>query len=359
MKIGILTLPLYTNIGGILQAYALSTVLQRKGHEVYILNRRRDDWRPKRSFKELAKQYIGSLFALKSSQNKQEVLDCNAFIKKYLTITPPLYSSCELSDYIQNLDLKMIVVGSDQVWRQWQSFHAYTSDFFLYFLKDNQNISKWAYGASFGFDECNIDHELNECIKGLAKFSSVSVREEIGVQICRDTFGVDAVHVLDPTMLLTCSDYIQLINDNIIKNNPGNILCYILDSSEAIQTVIENLNKNGNIAYSFIHYWFPKKEIPQWISAFRDASYVVTDSFHGCVFSILFNKPFVALGNNKRGQARFQSLLKLFGLEKRLVPLDSSVPLDSILKEKIDWDFVNQQIELWRNRSLAFIYNNL
>ena len=95
--------------------------------------------------------------------------------------------------------------------------------------------------------------------------------------------------------------------------------------------------------------------VEQWLRSFRDAEYVVTDSFHACIFSILFRKPFVAIGNPKRGMSRFRSLLGMFGLADRLV----LSPEDSFSDADIDYDKVYRRLETLRGKSLAFLENNL
>ena len=97
--------------------------------------------------------------------------------------------------------------------------------------------------------------------------------------------------------------------------------------------------------------------IEQWIKGFMDADFVVTDSFHGTVFSIIFNKPFVAIVNKERGAARFTSLLNMFGLSDRLVY--SIDDIEKIYSKSIDYDHVNDVLRSKRIESLEFIYSNL
>jgi exopolysaccharide biosynthesis predicted pyruvyltransferase EpsI len=91
-----------------------------------------------------------------------------------------------------------------------------------------------------------------------------------------------------------------------------------------------------------------------WLRGFMDAEFVVTDSFHGTVFSILFNKPFIAIGNQDRGLARFSSLLKLFNLENRLIQTSTDID-DKLLHEKINWEKVNAILREKKEQSLRFL----
>ena len=102
---------------------------------------------------------------------------------------------------------------------------------------------------------------------------------------------------------------------------------------------------------------FPPVE--EWIKGFIDAEFVITDSFHGTVFSILFNKPFIAIANKRRGLARFESLLKLFGLSERLVLNYSIIQLEKMISQEIEWDNVNRILKDEQNKALNFSVTSL
>ena len=97
--------------------------------------------------------------------------------------------------------------------------------------------------------------------------------------------------------------------------------------------------------------------VEQWLCSFRDANFIITDSFHGCVFSIIYNKPFIAIGNKSRGLSRFTSLLKLFGLEGRLVDCLSEVNED-VVNMNIDWRKINAILKDEQRRSRKFLKEN-
>ena len=136
---------------------------------------------------------------------------------------------------------------------------------------------------------------------------------------------MNASHVLDPTMLLDVQDYVDLVKRADIPKSKGTLLCYILDETESTTDLISRLaSETGLVPFrgnSRVEDWSaPLAEriqppVEQWLRGFMDAELVVTDSFHACVFSILFHKPFVVVGNKERGLARVKSLLKMFGLE--------------------------------------------
>jgi hypothetical protein len=374
MKIGILTLPLNHNYGGILQAYALLSVLKRMGHEVWLIDRQEQKipkWKyPLSIAKRISLKFIGknkaSIFY--NEKKKRDHLFIGQytipFIKKYIqpqTIT--FHSSNELEKVIlYNFDC--YIVGSDQVWRP--EYTCNIEDYFFGFLKGNEK--RFSYAASFGTNEWEFSPEQTlNCAKLLQSFKSVSVRENTGINICKKYFDVNAVQVLDPTLLLNLDDYQQLVALNKIVLS-GELLCYILDNNEEKKQIINivsekldmlpfNVNtESDNFNAVLIDRIAPPVEI--WLKSFIKAKYVITDSFHGCVFSILFNKPFIVYGNIDRGMERFLSLLSIFGLEKRLITTIDEFSME-IIETTIDWNKVNNLLEKERQISMSFLLNSL
>lgn len=372
MKIGILSLVLHTNYGGILQSYALQTVLERMGHDVVVLNRDRNiPWSLRRHIinysKYLIKRYIQgrkTIYKSLDCQNRERQEReqfTQAFIDRYIHTRMVNRLSVDSFD-----DIEAVVVGSDQVWRsiyfkkQWRTG---ISDAFLGFL-NSTNKNRIAYAASFGTDEWEYtEEETAVCSRLLQKFDAVCVREASGITLCREKLGyVNAKQMLDPTMLLSKEDYIQLVNNANMPNSNGNLLCYVLDDNANIQELINKIAHEKKlmpfIANSQVNNTkLPNKEriqppVERWLRGFIDAEFVVTDSFHACIFSILFNKPFVVIGNKKRGYSRFESLLKLFGLEKRLI--ENVTQFDSSMLNPISGD-VYSKLDIYRNNSTEFL----
>lgn len=349
MKIGILTLPLHTNYGGLLQALALQTVLEYLGNKVIIINR------------EYPKKKCPLFLTLKESL--KQLLDKYVYNYKITSFVSDNYhKSRELnndetfSKYIKESDFDAIIVGSDQVWRP-----QYSPNIFNYYLDvtEGMNMKRISYAASFGVDEWEYSHKETEKCSILARlFDAISVREKSGIKLCKEYLGVNACLVLDPTMLLNKEYYIALTQKYKEPMFKGNLFCYVLDNDAAknnlISTVINELGLRPFYC-SDPHGREIRPSVTQWIRGFMDADMIVTDSFHGTVFSIIFNKPFWVIGNERRGLSRFESLLKLFGLENRLIQTDN--PVD--LKSQIDWDGVNARINEMRSYSLTFLKNAL
>lgn len=368
MRIGILTLPLHTNYGGILQAYALQTVLERMGHEACLVEERRKPlplWKAPLSYgKRIVKNLAGHPFPVFYERKMGREMPVvrqhtDRFIQKY--IKRRIVNSFS---EIRETDFDAIVVGSDQVWRP-KYFHK-IGHAYLDFT-EGWNIRRIAYAASFGTEEWEYNPEqTRKCAKLLKCFDAVSVREESGVRLCAGHFGVEAVHVLDPTMLLDKEDYIRLFENARTPESKGTLLNYILDETPGKTALTDRIAKEKGLvpfrANSKVEDINAKLEeriqppVEQWLRGFYDAEYVVTDSFHACVFSILFNKPFIAVGNPARGMSRFASLLSVFGLEDRLTAHASG---EKTSTEHVDWDKVNSIRNDKAHASTRFLTANL
>lgn len=375
-KIGILTQPLHQNYGGLLQAYALQLTLKRMGYKPCIIDRfekRPSALRKLAShFKTIIYKSFGKTrdYTYWPSFEEEKFISQHTdyFIDKYIQPkSPRLYTKQELNDFVEEQKFSAFVVGSDQVWRPRYSPHLPT--YFLDFVKNKSSIKKIAYAASFGVDRWEYTNVEAKIAKELAPlFDAISVREDSGVDICAKYLGVEADHVLDPTMLLNKEDYISLFKSEGESQSGGDLFSYILDSTDERAEIIAFIaNKLSLIPFSVQAKSQVKSRsnykkniddliippVSKWLRAFYDAKFVVTDSFHGCVFSIIFNKPFIALGNKDRGLARFNSLLSLYGLENRLY----NGELESF--ETINWASINSIRMNLKDKSLDFLISNL
>ncbi len=207
-----------------------------------------------------------------------------------------------------------VVVGSDQVWRP--KYNHFLEDMFLAFTQ-NLNIKRISYAASFGVDEWEYTPKQTRICSALAKkFDAISVREESGVRLCKEHLGVDATWVLDPTLLLKKEDYLNLCQEVPVNDNRF-MAVYVLNMNESVRESYEAIAKERNLEIKLFEADAKASlTIPEWLAMFRDASYVVTDSFHGTVFSIIFEKEFKCIYNETRGAARFESLLNLYNSGK-------------------------------------------
>lgn len=373
MRIGILTLPLHTNYGGILQAYALQTTLERMGHEVVVFDT--PNKCPLPPFKDIPKCFLKRIIKKILGRNQKIFYEYYQNKKVIPVVSPNTQRFInshihrkEISDFkeLDGESYDAIVVGSDQVWRplyfvpgwRWQeienAFLSFTSKW---------KIKRLSYAASFGTDNWEYtDQQTRRCKALLQVFDAISVRETNGVTLCKKYFDIDSVHVLDPTMLLNEVDYsIFFQKANTPKSN-GTLLNYILDENEKKKALIMHVaNQKCLRAFSVTNPHENdetkplneriKPSVEKWLRGFYDAEFVITDSFHACVFSILFKKQFVVVGNKERGLSRIESLLQCFGIENRIV--EDSVQVMRL--PLIDYDKVYVKLEKYRKKSLEFL----
>lgn len=321
-KIGILTQPLGHNYGGILQAYALQEVLRRMGHTVETIDFRKEPphWR------QIASVIKGALLRrplarpLRAKDRKSFTAHTEHFIHGHIALSPRFTSKTAVKDYCDQQNYEVLIVGSDQVWREAYSPHLPT--FFLDFLPAGSTTKRIAYAASFG-NRNPISPEMITQVRPFAqRFDAISVREHSGIELAKKLFGVDAIEVLDPTMLLSGDDYKALFASQS-DDLAGNLFVYVLDrTEEKARFIREEAEKRGLTPFEllpeerYLHeeLFRSKKdpfELPPvelWLKSIAESDFVITDSFHGTVFSIIFGKPFMTITNNDRGADRFYSL---------------------------------------------------
>lgn len=347
MRIGIITQPLHANYGGILQNYALQQVLKRMGHEVWTIDYNKFGWIDwlNQAWRVPVHKILGHnrKFPMTPAEVGRLEFPLRRFACKYISLTKPRTKFFERR-IVEKYAFDALVVGSDQVWRPLYNYNV--ADCFLRFAKA-MPVKRVAYAASFGTDEWEFtDEQTKECAALAKQFDSISVREKSGVGLCKEYLGVEAVHVLDSTLLLDASDYTDLCKD-ISKRDPF-VFAYILDKSDEKLRLIKDFAKREGLPYlikSADGAISQDDTIELWLSYFRDAAFVITDSFHGTAFAINFNKDFYVFGNADRGNSRFDSLLGLLGLEDRVIT--SQVAISNM---PICWDRVNDL----RKKEVAF-----
>lgn len=374
-KVAILTQPLGHNYGGLLQAYALQTYLKKLGCEVETLDRRGPDvgqTSAKSHILNLARLLLGRIKTMPTAKKQARVLEELArFRDRRITMSPRITGEQELREYYRGRNFETFIVGSDQVWRP--RYSPCVSNFFLDFLDDIESPAKrFAYAASFGVGDWEYSIELTEKCKSLAqKFDAITVRESSAVGLCKEKLAVSAECVVDPTLLLELADYELLINECPKNPNADCVLSYVLDPAPEKRSIAGEVGSSLGLKVFSIKPEYSVTQlhtkdldkcrypsVESWLQAFRDAPFVVTDSFHGTVFAILFNKPFIAVGNSARGMARFETLLSQFGLTNRLVESVTQV-MPELVHNKIDWDTVNARREALADMSRKFLKTHL
>lgn len=374
-KIAILTQPLGYNYGGIIQNYALQMVLKNRGFDVETISREYKITKLRLLLSKLKNEVFsrfkeGGKKIFSESEKKYIASEMLRFIDEYINKSKKLYSTEELQKYFENKDFDIVVVGSDQTWRPKYSPNIY--NYYLDFLVENKRIKKTAYASSFGTDTWEYsEKESVKCKELVKQFNAISVRESSGVTLCKKELGVKVEWTLDPAMLLDKDHYMSLVQ-GVEDVNKGGLFNYTLDERADKQMFISEISNELKLniyknqpkrslskalkSTSITDYKYPS--IERWLKSFYNADFIVTDSFHGTIFSIIFNKPFLSIVNKERGASRFYSLLEKFDLQERLI-VDYTQFNREIFNKEIDYSSVNKKLNELRSHSFRFIDENM
>ena len=383
MKIGVVTFwTSKDNYGQILQCWSLFEILKRKGHEPYLI---RYVFRKKKSIgrkllkfvlvypcilklKERIWQYINHQ-TVSEICKKNRVRKFDDFKSVWIPFSDTIYKNIdELRKTPPNADCYL--TGSDQGWAQLVN----EDNNKIYFLDfGDSSIKRVSYAPSFSMDHypSTLKPKLRQL---LLRYNAISVREKSGVSICSE-IGIPAKHVLDPTMLLSKNDYIKMLN---LCNNCNNfVYVYSLNFRNPRELRWMELKENAEhnqweIIVTTGSGVFPGYEIydkgtyydyctiDKWIENIWNANLVVTSSFHGVVFSIIMETPFVYIplkGKIQTGNGRIIELLNSLGLNDRI--LTDNCSYGELIKGNINWLVVRNIVEKRRKESLLFIEENL
>lgn len=362
MKIGLLTLPLKDNYGGNLQAIALSSHLEALGHEVTLIQ--------KAFFYPFWKRIVIALLERLPFQNikkfrsmarnsgfHQSVIDAMIPRKTRRVVTGD-----DLSSVTREHEFDAVVVGSDQVWRMEYIDKVYFGAYFLDFL-EGASVRRVSYAASFGVDSWQSPETVPDIKRWLSGFDAISVREASGLELCSGFGRPDAELVLDPTLLVG-REFYQPIIDGLPNSSRRTLLCYVLDESDSSERALADVVAASADGLEVKRIYnqgdaFQTHTLPEWVKAFAEAEFVLTDSFHGMVFSIMFNKPFLAIANRERGASRFESFLAQLGLQERLLGNEEGRDVNELLKRQINYEAVNARLAQWRAESVDFLQKAL
>lgn len=324
-----------SNYGSLLNGYAMYRILKDYGKEVLML------------------QKPGATSGdqeIKSGHNVN-------FVHKYYDPEDisPVLSYAELSKLNKICDC--FCAGSDQIWNYNLSFHE---NLYLPFVESDKKII--SFSTSFGHKQDKVPVEARERIKEyLQRYSAISVREQFDVDILHNNYGINAKLLFEPVFCIDKSYYTELASHAKFNEKEPYLLTYILDPTPekraAIQyygeksglKVVNILNgaeyvRERNKKLLSLPNVIDNVESEDFLKAFMEAEYVITDSFHGSAFSIIFNKPFLAIGNYGRGFERFIDLLGRLELMDRLVDDPKNIPHDEKYLEKFSYERTNQII---------------
>lgn len=376
-KVGILTLCWGRNYGGVLQSYALQETIRRLGYECSMINFRRNtklkDGTNKTGFPLFVWKVVTLLCRifckytterLRAGMREKKYVD---FFNQSIDFTDEIYN--DESDFFENPPLfDAYVVGSDVVW-----YPRKERQFMLLFAP--AGTRRISYAASFGRDE--IPDDMRDYMgRGITQFDSVSVRETQGVQLVKELTGRNAEWVLDPTLLFSANEWRAVSSKN--ENHEPYILSYFLNKTPYMRKVVSHLAKTTGLkvisieggnwefqnprmkALEFIKdlFWGKKVrrryDVGPWdfVDLFDGASYVVTNSFHGMVFAIIFQKTFISILRKGMG-VRQKSFAEMLSLKRGILREGDALPSLEVLKQ--DYDAISDKLLVLKQRSLEYL----
>ena len=343
-KIGILTFFDVNNFGADLQAFALSHFLNKQGHDSEIIRyyfyKNKNHVRTKNSkpdfklpFSKRALEFLYPFYikfksySFKSATKKRRAL-FKDFVLNHIRFSKEEYKTYE--DLIQaKLDYEIIIVGSDQVWNP--NLNTSLKPYLLNF-ESRKSVKKISYAASFGVNYLPEDHKLFYR-KFLNEFKAISCREESGVEIVKKLKLplINPTQVLDPTLLLSKKEWSNLSSNRFNFEQPY-LLIYVISESEYIYSVADYISKKLKLnIIQITKDNYPQNRNPkirnlidvgplEFIELFKRANFILTSSFHGTCFSVIFNTPFfVILNPNKDNNSRQINFLESVSLENKLL----------------------------------------
>lgn len=348
MKIGTITFHWATNYGAVLQAYALQRSLSNMGYTAEII-----DYVP-------LKVKIFNLLDEIRNLNFMYILKeikINSFRKNYLVLSRRKYfSKISLERKCKNYDV--YICGSDQIWNSWFLMNSEKRVNLSYFLGFTGNDKrKISYACSFGTSTLSPDIEL--IIKPeLRKFKSIGVRENSG-KVFIENMGLEAECVVDPTLLLDKTEYLKITKKSI--NLEAFTFSYILHKN---QNVAQEIHDYVTSTYfQTCNHLDDKKVIygiEEWLECISESRFVITNSFHAVIFSLIFHKDFLVVCVENMGiNDRLFTLLENVCLSDRIVENFSTEKIDQIMNQPINWNNVDEQLSILKNKSSYFLYSSI
>lgn len=329
-KVGIITLDFSVNFGAQLQTWACCEKIKELGFTPKVIH--------------YGEHYE---YTLGFEDDPMKV-----FRDKYIPRSELCYTQKEL--LAETADCNRVIIGGDQVFRNWNSAKNYPLLRYLGDFVFGEKVLA-SYGSSFGFDYFNGNDDIkDECKKLFKRFDKILVRETSGVEILKNTFGVEAKTVLDPVFLLNEEQYINLINNSEVET-PENYIAYMyLQDDFGLASInndllqkfknenIININANENSQYN---------SVEQWLNYIKNAKFVITDSFHCVAFCIIFKKPFIVVDRVWGGNSRIENILNIFNLQSQRKSSLQEISQNDLICN-INWENVADILEKEKQKSI-------
>lgn len=349
--VGIVGCWYWGNYGSLLNGYATFTLLKDMGLKpLNIIT-------PYNGFEAHAKKFIDTVYS------KEDISECLPFNR--------------INEYNNLCD--SFVTGSDQIWHNLVNDTSRSREFdyffHLEFAKDEKK--KISFATSYGNIIPEKDEYYANIRKLLNRYDAISLREKSGVEYIKKYFGIDATHVIEPVMIAPKKLWEGIAEKSELELDEDYIFSYILDPTENKRNLIKTFSKkigikSINALDGFSKHYNHNKELldlentlpniwaADWLKCFSEAKFVITDSFHGMCYALIFNKPFIVIANYERGIERFNSILDICNLNNRLVDSNDleKINVNEFLK-KIDYDYVNSNISKCANESKLWLEKNI
>lgn len=345
MKIALLTIWHVGNYGAEMQAYATCRVLKELGHEVTLI-----DFRNPYSSKNSIKQKFANILGLFTIS----YLKFKHFWSRYLPEKTCYYHSLsELKKHPPQAD--MYLVGSDQVWNPEiakENIEAYFLNF------GSPMVKRAAYASSFGTSSWSGMQQITDMARtSLKRFQKISCRESSGTKLLHDVFGVDSTTVLDPTLLL--DGYPELTGE---IEDRRTLVFYPLWRDAELENFSLNLSRELNLEFINNNKMvmltnsipFNRLSVENWVRNIAEASFVITRSFHGLAFSLIYQKQFIIINDSDRN-VRIKDLLHALNLESRLFKTIDDVKSRKPWLQKINYEDVNIRLNSLRIKSIDYL----
>ena len=354
LKIGILTFHNVHNYGGVLQAYALQSFINKNFSNVTaeVIDYKSKKIEYQYSFKKLFKK--PHLITVKAPILAIRKYYFNKFVKNNIVVSERSFHKNNINKSID--EYQGFIVGSDQVWN-----HTLTGGDLTYLLDFVQDRGKFSYAASFGLSTISKKYR-SDYKRLLSKFTLISVREELGAELLKNEFGIsDSFVNVDPTLLLTKEEWKRLIPKKNKYKDKKYVLIYTIRYSERIVKLAKLYANHNNLEIIYLGTlkpilgvkFIPATEVENYLDLFLNAQAVFTNSFHGTVFSILFHKKMqIELPYTDGRNSRIENLVKLCNLESQVISTNEK---PSIINNQINWEYIDNQISEERNKSLDYI----
>lgn len=349
MNICIITVYNSENCGSFLQAYALKAALEKLGHTVYFLNRNNKD--TSHSLKLHIEDSIKKLLQFQFKDCKNIWMRYKAFIN-----VQKLFPTISESDEIYH-KIDCFVIGSDTVWNLNSKYFSKNID--IYFGKNlNSKIITYAVSvANTPKDKFVNNKTAIECSR---RISDISVRDDATYEIVKDVFHMDCEIVCDPTLLLNKDDYNLLIKDRPAFDDAPILIYYFGNlPDDSIYQIKKLREETGKKIISFGQYrdWCDIN-VPfdpyLFIQCYRDCAFVLTNTFHGTIFSLIYEKSFADYGQEKK---KIKSLLSSTDAEKAFALTEED--LLPFFENRLNYNIINKKIEEHKNSSIQFLKRNL